>query len=119
MKILYQAEDGKIFEDEDKCYGYEYALKFPEMFNIWFYDEEGSLFHIDKNNIFSDDVYFRAEKVYVHDEMELTTLHILAVDCGWCEFDQITEPGIWLRTESTESFIGGKWNKIEVNDNVG
>ena len=111
MKILYQAEDGKIFEDENKCLEYEYPLEFPEMFNIWFYDEEGYLFLINEDDIFNDNVYFKAEEVYVHNETELATLHKLATDCGWCEFDQITEPGFWVRAESTESFVGGKWNK--------
>lgn len=114
MKILYQAENGKIFEDEDKCYNYEYALKFPEMFNIHFYDIDGSEYMIDEKDIFHDRVYWEAEKVNIHNETELAVLHKLALDCGWCEFDQITAPGIWVRKEN-DNIIEGKWERYEEN----
>ena len=114
MKILYQAEDGKIFEDEDKCYNYEYILIFPELFRINFYDKDGNLYYLDKNDIFDDDIYNLAEKVNVHNKEEVAALHKLAFECGWCEFDQIIAPGIWIREENNDK-LEGKWRQYEEN----
>lgn len=112
MNILYEAKDGKIFRDENECYNYEYLLDYSEMFNIVFYDKMGSIYHINKENIFDDNIYHRSEKVRIHDEVELNCLRKLTKECGWCEFEQITAPGIWVRREIDDrGYDIGIWEK--------
>lgn len=118
MKILYQAKDGKIFDNEDECCGYEYKLEFPEIFNICFYDKDGLLYHINEDDIFNDDYYFRAEKVDIYNKTDLIVFRKLARECGWCEFtDQITSPGTWIRKDDNKLY--GIWElEKEVNKNA-
>ena len=113
MKILYQAEDGKIFDDEDKCYAYETVNKFPELFLIDFYDIDNNLYHINKADPFNDDIYNRCEKIHIHNDVELSILHWISIECGWCEFeDQITEFGIWVREATNNIISNAKWKKV-------
>ena len=118
MKIFYQAEDGKIFDNEDECLEYEYKLKFPEIFNICFYDKDGLLYHINEDNIFNDDYYFKAEKVNIYNKTDLIVFQKLARECGWCEFtDYITSPGTWIRKEDNRLCVAWELEK-EVNKGV-
>ena len=113
MKILYQAEDGTIFDDEDKCYAYETVNKFPELFLIDFYDINNNLYHINKADPFNDDIYNRCEKIHIHNDVELSILHWISTECGWCEFeDQITEPGIWVREAKNNIISNAEWRKV-------
>jgi hypothetical protein len=82
MKIIYQADDGKIFENEYECLEYEDGLKFPKLFSIVFFDAAGKSYFINKNHIYDDDVYQKAEKVYIHSTAELLAFHWLAEALG-------------------------------------
>lgn len=110
MKTLYEAEDGTIFSNEDACYNYETTLKFPELFNIQFYDEKNNVYHIEKTDPFNDKYYQNCEKISIRDNAELMCLHWLAFETGWSEFEQITEPGTWIRIEKVWS---GHWERID------
>jgi len=111
MKVIYKADDGTLFETLDKCYDYEFILKFPEILKITFFDKNGKSYHIDKNNLFDDKWYNRAEAMIVHNDAELNGLHQIADDAGWPEFEEIPEPGFWIRKETDDY---GFWEK-EVN----
>ena len=112
MKIIYQAFDGKNFDDEEKCEVYEFKKLHPNLFTIDFYDEENKLFHLseDKDNLWNDTVYYMAEKVEIHNTAELSDFLLLSKECGWCEFyEQINDVGLWARTE--DEMNNGKWIK--------
>lgn len=108
MRTLYEAEDGKIFLNEDECYAYETLYKFPELLNIQFYDKENQIYHIKDTDPFNSKYYIKCEKIYIHNFAELMCLHWITKECGWCEFDQISEPGLWIRKEQGGSLFG-KW----------
>lgn len=113
MKIIYVADDGKQFYNEEGCYCYESSLKFPELKDIDFYDKENNLYHIDKNDIFNDECYQKSEAINIHNDTELACLHWLANECGWCEFtDYISKPGFWTREEKVRT-KEGVWVKKE------
>ena len=113
MKIIYIADDGKQFDNENECYSYETGLKFSEVINIDFYDKNSNIYHIDKNDMFNDKYYNKSEAINIHNNAELICLRWLANECGWCEFtDYISEPGFWIRKEK-EHPKEGIWIKKE------
>ena len=102
MKIIYQAFDGKNFENEEDCEIYEFKKLHPNLFTIDFYDAENKLFHLSKNkdNLWNDVTYYTAEKVKIHNAAELSDFLLLSKECGWCDFyEQINEIGFWERIE--------------------
>ena len=110
MKIIYEAFDGKQFETEDECYSYEAFYEHPYLHSIVFYDKNDNKYLIG-NDIFVDSIYQEAEKIRIHNENEIKDLLWLADQCGWCEFEDITEPGFWIRKEL--NFLGdAEWEKI-------
>lgn len=112
MKIIYQAFDGKNFDNEEDCEVYEFKKLHPSLFNIDFYNEENELFHLskDKDNLWNDTTYYVAEKVKIHNTAELSDFLLLSKEAGWCEFEeQINEIGLWERTE--DEVGNGIWIK--------
>lgn len=97
MRIIYEAEDGTRFDNEEECLSYELAIDSTDLDNIIFYDEYDLGYHINKKNIYDDNIYNNCESIYIHNEAELNALLKLAKDCGWCEFETFTEPGYWVR----------------------
>ena len=67
----------------------------------------------DDDNIFSDDIYYYCWKITVHNIDELNDLIWLTDYCGWCEFEQITEPGTWERRIDNYYLFKGHWVKIK------
>lgn len=110
MKILYQANDGTIFENEWNCEEYEAKMEHPYLKDIEFFTEKGCPYFINNDNFLSDDTYGDCWKIIIHNVNELKDLAWLADYCGWCEFGQITEPGTWKRYK--EFFFEGRWEKI-------
>ena len=52
MKMVYEALDGKIFEDDEECLDYEDRLRLNTIFkNIKFYDSNNTLMEL-KNILF-------------------------------------------------------------------
>ena len=49
------------------------------------------------HNMFDDHIYNDAEKIVVHNTEEVDALLWIADYTGWCEFEQITSPGTWVR----------------------
>lgn len=110
MKILYEADDGKIFNNEFECFSYEFGLKFSEITKIKFFDINGKMFYININDLFNDKYYNNCERIYIHNNVELICLHAVANEAGWCEFESILEPGFWVRKEVNGN---GIWEKEE------
>lgn len=111
MKVLYEAIDGSIFNDQNDCEVYEASINHSALFDISFYDSEGNEYSISdyKPDIFNDLIYQRCGKVFAHNEDELKDLQWLAEECGWCEFEQITDVGIWVRHEDLGN---GTWEHV-------
>lgn len=110
MKILYQADDGKLFENEWDCKEYEAKIAHPYLKNITFFTKEDCSYFMNDDNIFSDDIYYDCWKITVHNIDELNDLIWLVDYWGWCEFKQITQPGTWGRHEIDGR---GYWVKIK------
>ena len=81
MRILYESEDGLLFDDENDCYNYEASQKHCHLKTIAFFDEAGNQYSVE-NDIFNDEVYQKAETVIIHDTDELNDLLWLAEECG-------------------------------------
>ena len=111
MKIinLYEAFDGKRFEDENECISYEAVNLHPNLFKITFIDENSNIYTIDKNNVFNDYVYQTCEEIYIPDEEALKDLLWLAKECGWCEFENFSMPGHWKRQCDDDISWNVKW----------
>jgi len=111
MKILYQSNDGLIFDSEFLCLNHENSLIHSALFSIVFYDKTNTPYKIRKENLYDDEVYQQCEKVIIHNHEELDDFMWLAEECGWCEFEDINSIGTWIR--KTNNFNEGKWIKYE------
>ncbi len=114
MEIIYIADDGTEFDDLYECETYEECKKHPHLYDIIFLDSAGEeLDHSKfKYGIFDDSLYQKCESIVVHNDDEVTDLLWSAEYCGWCEFEQITSPGTWIREEG-EVIRNGVWSKEE------
>ncbi len=111
MKILYQSNDGLIFDSESLCLNHENSLIHSALFSIVFYNKTNTPYKIEKKDIYNDEVYQQCEKVIIHNNKELDDFMWLAEECGWCEFEDINSTGTWIR--KTNSFNRGEWEKYE------
>jgi hypothetical protein len=106
MRVIYVADDGKEFDNEYDCERYEDLQHYPSQFTIDFYDDKDRLYHLqpsldDKG---FDEIYQKAEKVIIHNQSEFEALAHLTNIYGWCEFDDITGPGTWVRKSELGHF---------------
>ena len=99
---LYEAFDGKRFEDEDECMNYEVINLHPNLFRITFVNENNDIYTIDKNDVFNDDTYHKCEEVYIPDEESLKDILWLSKECGWEEFYTFEKAGHWKRIPDEE-----------------
>lgn len=99
MRVLYIADDGTEFTNEYDCEMYEDLKHYPSQFTIDFYDAKGRLYRMQPNlnEKEFDEIYQKAEKVIIHNQSEFEALVYLTNIGGWCEFDDITGPGTWVR----------------------
>lgn len=96
MKKIYIADDGKQFEDEEKCESYEYyELKIPLVKNIEFLDEDNNALSFEKGKEDEEEFFMNVEKIIIHSKEELRQFHIYAVDCGFISWQSIDAPGKW------------------------
>lgn len=104
MRILYEAEDGKIFDNKEDCEKYE--RENFEFMNHFFdsYNMEGTVTLFDgaeernifpRSQILSLECYTNVDFVLVETEEGLKALHDLADYCGYCEYKKITGIGGW------------------------
>ena len=112
MKVLYQAEDGTIFNDENACSDYEAEIQHKNIVLIDFFDYENDIYHVDSNDLFNDKIYSDAWKVNIHNHKEFDDFAWLTEVCGWWEFEQINRPGIWVRHEPDNPWGDGIWERV-------
>lgn len=106
---LYEAFDGKRFEDENECMSYEAVNFHPDLFKITFVDENNNICTIDKNDVFNDRIYQNCEEIYIPDEKSLKDILWLAEECGWCEFEDFLRPGHWKRQCDEDCSWNATW----------
>ena len=111
MKILYQAEDGTIFENEYACEDYENSLIHIHLYSIELFDENTCSYSFDKEHITDDDFYNHSEIIIIHDEDELKDFQWVTEYNGWCEWEDIDEPGLWKRISPEETYGDAEWKK--------
>ena len=112
MKVIYEAIDGKQFDNEYDCEMYEGKLAHPHLEGITFFTKDCALPIAFKEDIFDDELYNTCEAIWIHSKEELADLQWLTEETGWCEFEQLTEPGFWVRCESESfSLAEAKWIK--------
>ena len=93
---MYEAFDGKIFKEEEECFNYECEKLHSKLFNITFWDENNNVYFINKDDVCNDSTYDKCEKLSIPiDSFE--DFVWLTEECGWYEFTQISQPGIWKR----------------------
>ena len=108
MRILYIADDGTEFDNEFDCEVYEETNRHNTAYNIEVYDLDGNRLTLTKD-LSDEDFYWKAEKVVLHTKEEVDDLQWLAEYTGWCEFEQLTSVGTWVRREENGE---GIWEKV-------
>lgn len=109
MRIVYIADDGKMFKSEYECEMYELKLK-KSVDGFRIYDERGHL----ATNPYSEASYVLAYIVEVDDEEGLKNLHILSVLTGFCLYRDITSPGRWKYiVHNDDGLVEGRFEKEE------
>ena len=56
------------------------------------------------------------KKINIHSQEELNDLLWLAREAGWCEFEDFTEPGIWVRKNNEYDALWTKLDQTEVSE---
>ena len=112
--MMFQADDGKIFDDLLKCMSYEAEIFHPALFSISFFDKDNNLYRIQKGDVFDEAIYDKAEKIVITSNEELEDLHWYTGETGWCEFEQIDSVGTWKRIPLRDYpmyYCEGEWVK--------
>lgn len=113
MRIVYIAADGTEFDNAWDCETYEDKMKYPELKNIAFYDQENNIYFIG-DDLFDSDIYNNCEKVLIHNENEYNAFQWLAEECGYCEFsDFITSAGFWERQADESNPTKVTWKRTD------
>lgn len=101
MKVIYIADDGKEFDNEDDCEIYEWKLKHMHLNEICFYDKDGNKLY----DAYSEDTYNNAERIVVPNENAVKELQEFARYTGYCCYEDITECGEWYFNYKKETFV--------------
>ena len=101
MTILYVADDGKQFDNEDDCLHYEWTnLKHPSLKDVKMYDGNGKLLE----DIFSEDTYGCCMEIIVPTDKAAEDMKALAKYTGHCYYAHITESGVWKYNDDEHCF---------------
>ena len=112
MRTVYIADDGTQFEDMYECEAHEAMGKHPELFDILLFNSKDERYQITKKNFNDDHIYEDAERICVMTDAEVACLQWFAEWHGYSEFEQITEPGVWIRTTPSDYLSDAIWVKI-------
>ena len=112
MNIIYEAFDGKRFDNEFDCESYEFCLQHLAVKTVTLYDEDGEEYKVtDYESIFADAIYWDCYKINFPNQRAYEDFMALAGWCGWSEFnDCISSPGMWEREE--DRLGNPRWIKI-------
>ena len=109
MKIIYEAYDGTQFDDEDDCRWYEERRNHKDIYLIRFFDRNGNEYHMTNDYDSNENIYQCCEKIVAENKRQIDDLLWISEEYGWCEFEQIISPGIWLRKD--KGFGDAEWIK--------
>ena len=112
MKILYIADDGTEFDNKFDCEDYEFKLDHPFLSSICFYDSAGK----ELNDAFSEETYQMATKVMIPTMEAVKDLQDLRAYTGFCDYEYITEPGVWEFNEKDFSGCFKLISKVSHNN---
>ena len=102
MKVIYIANDGRVFTNEGDCAEYEWWLDHPHIRSVLFFDKDNQAMPVSMDDI----LYSQCMKVIVPDEYALQALHELADYCGWVQFESdINSAGVWVWDFSINKFV--------------
>ena len=101
MRVVYIADDGKEFNDEFECLDYEWILNHPYLKDIHFYDKDNNKL----DDIFSQDVYCKTERVVVPNENAVKDFQDFADYTGFCCYKRIVERGEWIFDNESGMFV--------------
>lgn len=102
MKIIYEAFDGKQFDDEFECTDYEWKKEHNvSLKDLIFYDIDGKVMLGDK---LSEDVYSKVMKIEVLSNNAVQAIQDIANYTGFLCYDVIREVGIWEWNNEDEKF---------------
>lgn len=109
---VYETFDGAIYRNEEDALRHEAVFKNTSLYSIDFYDKDGNLYHAipDDENL-NERVYELAEKVHIHNTLELADFMLWIKMGGFYEFSYINSPGFWVR--KIRGFGDAYWEKRE------
>ena len=110
MRILYIAYDGTEFDSQFDCEDYEETKRHQSLYDIDVYDKDGGIIHF--TGFDNDWFYHKAERVVLRNDKEVEDILWLAEYTGWCEFEQLTSVGTWVRRQEGWNGVG-IWEKVE------
>lgn len=108
MKVIYEAFDGKQFDDEWDCEIYEFHKTVLERTGVKVYDKRG---HLLKNMNFNEeyDTYGAEHRVIVHNQKDLEDIKKVAKFTGlYCDIDST---GVWIYVEDSKNIFNSGWKK--------
>lgn len=109
---VYETFDGAIYRNEEDALRHESVFKHTSLYSIDFYDKHDNLYHaIPDDENFNERAYEFAEKIHIHNTLELVDFQRWADIGGFCELSDIDSPGFWVR--KVRGFGYAYWEKRE------
>lgn len=108
---VYETSDGAIYRNEEDALRHEATFKRTTLYSVDFYDKDDNLYHAipdDKN--LNERAYEFAEKIHIHNTLELADFMRWVIMGGFCELSDIDSPGFWVRkTRRLDDVYWEKW----------
>ena len=101
MKIVYVADDGKMFDNEYECGFYEWVINHPHIHNVSIFDENDNKLEY----VLTEDTYNKAMKIVIPNSETLKDFQDFADYTGYCAYDAIDQVGEWRFDECKEGFF--------------
>lgn len=109
---VYETFDGAIYRNKEDALRHESTFKHTTLYSINFYDKDDNLFHaIPDDENFNERVHEFAEKIHIHNTLELADFMRWIHMGGFCEFSNINSPGFWVRKVRSFGYV--YWEKRE------
>ena len=108
MKIIYEAFDGKQFNDEWECETYEFNELILKRTGVKVYDKRGFLLkNMNLNEEYDTDG--KEHRVIVHNQKDLEDIKKVARFTGL--YYDIDSTGVWIYVEDSKDVFNSGWKK--------
>lgn len=101
MKIIYRADDGKDFENEDDCLMYEWSLKFGDS-HFYSLSPENE---VPLMSLYSEEIYGIVDKIVVDTNKSAKAISAFGKWSGFLAYISINSVGTWIYDESSYEFV--------------